>query len=84
MIHLCSVDANRILWAMVSHTHSQSSEVELITTRFFKSKKKALKWFARKRVATDFIEPEAVEVSHLGRLTLHSERLTIDAEDTHE
>jgi hypothetical protein len=84
VIHLSPVDANRILWAMVCHTKEKSSEVELITTRFFKSKKKALKWFARKRKAEDFIEPEAVEVSHLDRLTLHSERLTIDSEDVHE
>lgn len=81
---LSSVYTNIVLWAMVYHTQPGSSEVELISNRFFKSKKKAWKWFNRDHAASDYVEPEAVEVSHFDRLTLHSERLTLDAEDIHE
>lgn len=55
-------------WILVYHTQPGSLEVELITTKLFKSKAKAEKWFARKRKTSDFIQPETVMVSGLDKL----------------
>lgn len=84
MIHLSEVYAGLTLWALVYHTQPGSQEVELITHRLFKSKKKAWKWFLRKRKEADFIEPEAVEVSHLNRLVLTTTRHILPKEDIYE
>jgi hypothetical protein len=59
-MHLSSVYTGMCLWALVYHTQPGSQEVELITNRFFRTEKKALKWFKRKKRAADFVEPEAV------------------------
>lgn len=69
-LHLSGVYHNIRLWALVYHTQPSSKEVELITNRLFKSRKKAMQWFNRKRVPSAYIEPEAVEVSNLGSLSL--------------
>lgn len=70
--YLSGVYGSIKLWALVYHTRPGSTEVELITNRFFKSKKKAMTWFNRKRVPSAYIEPEAVEVSGFGALALGS------------
>ena len=60
----------RVFWALVYHTQPGSAEVELVTNKLFDSKKKALKWFARKRQATNFIQPEAIMVTGVDKLTV--------------
>lgn len=62
------------LWAMVYHTQPGSEIVELVAPRFFKSEKKAWKWFNRKYIPESFVEPEAVRVSGFSLLGLESVR----------
>jgi hypothetical protein len=68
--YLSPVYKNLKLWALVYHTRPGSQEVELITNRLFKSKKKAMNWFNRKRVPSAYIEPEAIEISGFTLLSL--------------
>jgi hypothetical protein len=77
MLHLSPVYAGvgQGFWMMVYHTQADSSEVELVTNKLFKSKKKALKWFARKHRHGDFIQPEAVQVWGFDRLSLIPDRV---------
>src|ERR1035441_10860372 len=73
-MRLSNVYSGMQLWAMVYHTQPGSSEVELVAPRFFKSEKKAWRWFNRKYIIASFVEPEAVidrkstrlNSSHLG------------------
>lgn len=55
---------------MVYHIQPGSEIVELVAPRFFKSKKKALRWFNRKYIPESFIEPEAVRVAGLHGLQI--------------
>jgi hypothetical protein len=67
---LSPVYVNLKLYALVYHTGPGSQEVELITNRFFKSEKKAWKWFHRKHQLVEFIEPEVVPVTGFNQLLL--------------
>jgi hypothetical protein len=69
-MRLSNVYSGMQLWAMVYHTQPGSSEVELVAPRFFKSEKKAWRWFNRKYIIASFVEPEAVMVTGFSFLTL--------------
>lgn len=84
MIQLSDAYNHMTMWALVYHVQPGSTIVELITNRFFKSKKKAAKWLKRKTRDGQYVEPEAVEVSHFNRLVLTSDRFILPEEDLHE
>lgn len=73
-MNLSPVYNEMILYALVYHTQPGSSEVELITEKFFKSEEKAWKWFHKKHKMEHFIEPEAVPVTGFHRLQLHEDK----------
>jgi len=59
-----SADYNKVTrYALVYHVQAGSDIVELITEKFFKSEKKAWKWFHRKHQLAEFLEPEVVAVT---------------------
>jgi hypothetical protein len=65
----------RSMWMIIYHIEPNSEMVELVCNKLFKSKKKALKWFARKRRSEDYVQPEAVRVYGLHNLELHPDRM---------
>jgi len=69
-MQLSSIYTGIKLYALVYHIQLGSSDVELITTRFFESPKKAWKWFDKKHELVDFVEPECVGVSGFDSLRL--------------
>jgi hypothetical protein len=59
-----------VVYAMVYHTQPGSEQVEFVSPRFFRTEKKAWKWFNKKFIPESFVEPECVEVSSLSFLSV--------------
>jgi hypothetical protein len=69
-MHLSNVYFNYPRYAIVYHTAPDSSEVEFVKLKFFKSEKKAWQWFNQHHSMDEFIQPEVVKVSGLNYLNL--------------
>lgn len=65
------VYVRKSFWVLVYHVQPGSDVVELITQRFFDSEKKAWKWFHRKHMISEYVEPEAVMVDGLDQLIFY-------------
>lgn len=60
------------LWVMVYHTQPGSDNVEMVEEKFFKSKKKAWKWFHKYHKVKHFIQPEPFQIGATAKVRIHS------------
>lgn len=77
MMQLSDAYKNVELYAIVYHTGLGPDVVELVASRFFKSKKKAWNWFEKKYKYSDFLEPECVLFTGFNHLMCNNKTLAV-------